>query len=108
MCELDTKKDFDAYVKTCKDGSLLDTGIDVQFGDKLITMSTCFNDQADMRFIVVARSLREGEKISDVSSIAHTKEWLDAQKAKAEAEAASKAQAEAEAASKAQAESPDV
>ncbi len=108
MCELDTKKDFDAYVKNCKDGSLLDTGIDVQFGDKLITMSTCFNDQADMRFIVVARSLREGEKISDVSSIAHTKEWLDAQKAKAEAEAASKAQAEAEAASKAQAESPAV
>lgn len=105
MCELDTKEAFDAYVKTCKDGALFDTGIDVQFGDRLITMSTCYNNQAEMRFIVVARSLREGETISDVSSIAHTKEWLDAQKAIAEAEAASKAQAEAEAASKAQAES---
>jgi len=105
MCELDTKEAFDAYVKTCKDGALFDTGIDVQFGDRLITMSTCYNNQAEMRFIVVARSLREGETISDVSSIAHTKEWHDAQKAIAEAEAASKAQAEAEAASKAQAES---
>lgn len=92
--ELDTKEQFDAYVKTCRDGAMLDTGIDVQYGDRLITLSTCYNNQDDMRFIVVARSLREGESISDVSSIAHTKEWLDAQKAKAEAEAASKAEAE--------------
>lgn len=94
MEELDTKEQFDAYVKTCKDGAMLDTGIDVQYGDRLITLSTCYNNQDDMRFIVVARSLREGESISDVSSIAHTQEWEDAQKAKAEAEAASKAAAE--------------
>ena len=37
-----------------------------------------------MRFIVVARSLREGESISDVSSIAHTQEWINEQKVKAE------------------------
>ncbi len=98
MCELDTKEQFDAYVKTCKDGAYLDTGIDVQYGDKLVTMSTCFNDQADMRFIVVARSLREGETISDSTSIEHTQEWHDAQKAAAEAEAASRAEAESAAA----------
>lgn len=89
MEELDTKEQFDAYVKTCRDGAYIDTGIDVQYGDKLITMSTCFNNQPDMRFIVVARSLREGESIGDISTIAHTKEWLEAQKAAAEAEAAS-------------------
>lgn len=89
MEELDTKEQFDAYIKTCRDGAYLDTGIDVQYGDRLITMSTCFNNQSDMRFIVVARSLREGESIGDVSSIAHTKEWLDAQKAAAEEAAAS-------------------
>lgn len=94
MEELDTKEQFDGYVKTCKDGALLDTGIDVQYGDRLITLSTCYNNQADMRFIVVARSLREGESISDVSSIAHTQEWINEQKVKAEAEAASKAAAE--------------
>lgn len=98
MEELDTKEQFDAYVKTCRGGAYLDTGIDVQYGDRLITMSTCFNNQADMRFIVVARSLREGESVGDISTIAHTKEWLDAQKEKAEAEAASKAEAEAAAA----------
>lgn len=99
MCELDTKEQFDKYVKTCKAGAYLDTGIDVQFGDKLITMSTCFNNQDEMRFIVVARSLREGESIGDFLSIAHTQEWLDAQKkAQEEAEAASKAQAESSAA----------
>lgn len=91
--ELDTKEQFDSYVNTCKGGAYLDTGIDVQFGDKLITMSTCFERQDDMRFIVVARSLREGENIDDISSIAHTQEWLDQQKAKAEEESRAAAEA---------------
>ena len=76
MEELDTKEEFDAYVKHCKDNSQLDTGIDVQYGDQLLTLSTCYADYDNSRFIVVARRMREGEVYGDISTIQCTKEYL--------------------------------
>ena len=57
---------------------MVDTGIDVQYGDKLLTLSTCYADEDNSRFIVVARRLREGEKPGDLSSVKHTDEYLSA------------------------------
>ena len=78
MEELDSKEDFDAYVARCKRDAMVDTGIDVQYGDKLLTLSTCYADEDNSRFIVVARRLREGEKPGDLSSVKHTDEYLSA------------------------------
>lgn len=81
---------------------MLDTGIDVQYGDKLLTLSTCYANEDNSRFIVVARRLRDGEVAGDLSTIQRTDEYIQAQQQAAD-EAASIA-AEEEASSKAVAE----
>lgn len=47
--------EFDEFVATCKDLSLYDTGITPQYGDKLLTLSTCDKSVSDGRLVVVAR-----------------------------------------------------
>lgn len=53
---INSEKQFDEYVAKCKEASLYDTGVDAQWGDKLITLSTCAYHVANGRFVVVARS----------------------------------------------------
>lgn len=76
MEELDTKEEFDSYVQHCRANQMLDTGVDVQYGDQLLTLSTCYADYDNSRFIIVARRLREGEVYGDLSTIQCTKEYL--------------------------------
>ncbi len=45
---------FNDYVSTCKRKSLYDTGITPQYGDKLITLSTCEYSQDNGRLVIVA------------------------------------------------------
>lgn len=47
--------EYDRFVAKCKDLSLYDTGITPQYGEKLITLSTCDKSIDDGRFVVVAR-----------------------------------------------------
>ncbi len=77
MEELDTEEKFNNYVNTVKNGAMLDTGVDVKYGDKLLTLSTCVSDGTNNRFIVVARRLRDNETIEDLSSIDRTQDYLD-------------------------------
>lgn len=84
MEELNTEEDFNSYVNTVKNGAMLDTGVDVKYGDKLLTLSTCVSDGTDNRFIVVARRLRDNEIPGDLSSIDRTQDYLDKQKASEE------------------------
>lgn len=49
--------EFDLFVTTCKDLALYDTGITPQYGDKLITLSTCEYTQTNGRLVVVARMI---------------------------------------------------
>jgi len=37
--------------------SLYDTGVTAEYGDKLITLSTCDNSEEDGRFVVVAKKV---------------------------------------------------
>ena len=46
---------FDDYVANCKQLALYDTGITPQYGDKLITLSTCEYSQVNGRLVVVAK-----------------------------------------------------
>ena len=49
--------DFDEFIRQCKALSLYDTGIDAQYGDKLITLSTCEYTQENGRLVVVAKRI---------------------------------------------------
>lgn len=53
------QEDFDRFIATCKELSLYDTGITPQYGDKLITLSTCDYSQTNGRLVVVARLITE-------------------------------------------------
>lgn len=86
MEELDNKEDFDSYVKRCKDYAMIDTGIDVEYGDKLLTLSTCYADEDNSRFLVVARRLRDGERADDLMSVKHTEEYIKAHQPETETE----------------------
>lgn len=59
--EFTDELDFQTYVSNCKKRSMYDTYIDVEYGEKMITLSTCATDFADSRLVVVARELRDGE-----------------------------------------------
>ncbi len=50
----ETPEAFDAFVDTCKNLSLYDTGVTPEHGDKLITLSTCEYSQTNGRLVVVA------------------------------------------------------
>lgn len=47
--------EFDAFVDECQRLSLYDTEVDAQYGDKLITLSTCEYSQTNGRLVVVAK-----------------------------------------------------
>lgn len=51
----DSQKDFSAYIEKCQALSFYDTGVRAEYGDKLITLSTCEYSQNNGRFVVVAK-----------------------------------------------------
>lgn len=46
---------FNDFVHTCKANAFYDTGVTAQYGDKLITLSTCEYSQENGRLVVVAK-----------------------------------------------------
>lgn len=50
-----SKQEFDDYVRECKERSLYDTKITPEYGETLLTLSTCSYNVNDERFVVVAR-----------------------------------------------------
>lgn len=55
-----SKELFDDYIKTVQEKSLYDTGVNVAYGDQLLTLSTCSYHVKDGRFVVVARQSEKG------------------------------------------------
>ena len=47
--------DFDAFVSQCKALALYDTGVGAEYGDKLITLSTCEYSRPNGRMVVIAK-----------------------------------------------------
>lgn len=52
-----SKEEFDSYIDKIKRMSIRDTGVDVRFGDKLVTLSTCAYHVTDGRFAVVGKRI---------------------------------------------------
>ena len=48
---------FNTYVQECKQRALYDTGMDAEYGDKLVTLSTCEYSSDNGRLIVVAKKI---------------------------------------------------
>lgn len=53
--DADSQEDFSAYIERCQALSFYDTGVRAEYGDKLITLSTCEYSQNNGRFAVVAK-----------------------------------------------------
>lgn len=48
-------EEFADYVSACKARALYDTGISAEYGDKLLTLSTCDNLTDDGRWLIIAK-----------------------------------------------------
>lgn len=49
--------EFDSYMNEMAEMSLYDTGVTAQYGDRLLTLSTCDYEEANGRFVVVAKKI---------------------------------------------------
>lgn len=52
-------EEFAAFIEKCKELSLYDTGVSAEYGDKLITLSTCEYSHTNGRLVVVAKKIME-------------------------------------------------
>ncbi len=68
MEEFETEEDFNTYMKYAKEQSVYPVDVDVKYGDKLVTLSTCYSDEDNSRFLVIARKLRAGETAETFST----------------------------------------
>ena len=54
----ETEKEFNEYVNNSKKASLYDTGVTAEYGDTLMTLSTCSYHTEDGRLAVVAKKIK--------------------------------------------------
>jgi sortase B len=50
-------EEFNSFLVSCSRNSLYDTGLSAQYGDKLVTLSTCEYSQENGRLVIVAKRL---------------------------------------------------
>lgn len=55
----ESAEQFDEYIAECKELALYNTGVTAEYGDKLITLSTCEYSRTNGRMVVVAKLLEE-------------------------------------------------
>lgn len=53
----ENEDEFNAYIETCKGLALYDTGVNAEYGDRLITLSTCKYSVQNGRLVVVAKKI---------------------------------------------------
>ena len=51
------KSKYDEFVENCKKSSLYETGVTAEYGNQLLTLSTCEYSQKDGRFAIVAKKV---------------------------------------------------
>lgn len=54
---LDDEKTYNNYINNCKKIQLYDTGITANYGEQLITLTTCEYSQDNGRFVIVAKKV---------------------------------------------------
>lgn len=65
VLEFGSKEEFNSYILDIMDRSILWTDVDLEYGDSLLTLSTCYMyspyENTDTRCVVFARKVRDGE-----------------------------------------------
>lgn len=61
VTEFPDTQNFEDYIKALDERKLYTTGVDINSGDKILTLSTCTYEFSDARLVIVARQLRMGE-----------------------------------------------
>lgn len=64
------ERSFDRFIENIEKRSQIITGVDVQEGDKFMTLSTCSNEFEPSRFVVIGRRVRDGESPEVDTSLA--------------------------------------
>lgn len=59
--QANTQEEFDDFYNNIKALSLYDTGVNAEFGDRFITLSTCVYHVTNGRFVVVAKEVEPGD-----------------------------------------------
>jgi sortase B len=68
----DNKEEFSDFVNEIKRRTIINTNVDMKYGDQLLILSTCNNAVSDGRLVVAARLQRDGEDLyegTDGSSV---------------------------------------
>lgn len=75
---------FDEWVEEARERSIIDTGVDLEYGDSILTLVTCADDFENARLVVMARRVRDGENALEDTSKAtvnpsplYPKRWYD-------------------------------
>ena len=55
--DAENEADFDAFLAQCRELALYDTGVDAEYGDQLITLSTCEYSRKNGRMVIVAKKI---------------------------------------------------
>ncbi len=55
------KRPYQTFIDNVMERTAVNTGVDVQEGDKFITLSTCSNEFEPSRFVIIGRRVRDGE-----------------------------------------------
>ena len=51
------EKEYNNFISKCKEASFYDTGVQVNYKDKLITLSTCEYSSKNGRLVIVAKKI---------------------------------------------------
>ncbi|MCM1191396.1 MAG: class B sortase [Butyrivibrio sp.] len=57
--DANSQQEFDSYMEEMASVSLYDTGVTAEYGDQLLTLSTCDYQEKNGRFVVVAKKIKE-------------------------------------------------
>lgn len=57
--DAESQTQFDSYMNEMASMSLYDTGVTAEYGDRLLTLSTCDYEEKNGRFVVVAKRIEE-------------------------------------------------
>ena len=52
-----TEEMFGNYINTIKENAFYDTGVDIEYKDKILTLQTCVENRDDLREIVVLKEI---------------------------------------------------
>ena len=54
-----SEEEFNSYMNEMAAMSYYDTGVTAQYGDRLLTLSTCDYEQRNGRFVVIAKKITD-------------------------------------------------